>query len=356
MESVITDASQITAAYLTNVLLASGALRVGTVQQVDVEAGGGTWSKIVHLRPRYSDDALGDMPSALLLKLCAGTFGRSEIDYLTRDYAHVADAPIPRCYDAQFDQTIPAYHLLMDDLSATHRNGWERETTREDALALAEAVAALHAPYWHEQQRAALGIAEDQAEQFERYLAHTRQGLEPLIEHSQNDITNEQRAILRAVFERHPAAVRQRLRDERGFTLVHGDLNPGNILRPIAGTRPVYVIDRQPFDWSLTTWLGVSDLAYAMVHWWPTEQRRAFEEPMLRRYHAALAEHAITNYSWEQLWNDYRLTAIQSLYVAVEWCVLPEDRTNVRWVWFPQLQKALAAYEDLACRRLLEAV
>lgn len=350
---VITDASQITPAFLSAALSASGALASGTVEQVETEAGGSTWSKIVRLRPRYSADARGDMPAALLLKLCAGTFGRSEIDYLSRDYARVPDAPIPRCYDAQFDETIPAYHLLMDDVSATHRNGWEREATLEDALALAEAVAALHAPYWHVEQRATLGLAEDSGEQFERYLAHTLPGLKPLIDHTQNDISNDDRATLRVVFERHPAAVRERLRDLNGFTLIHGDLNPGNILRPIEGGRPVFLIDRQPFDWSLTTWPGVSDLAYAIAHWWPTETRRAWEQPVLRRYHAALAEHGIHDYSWKQLSDDYRLTAVQSLYVAVEWCVLPEDRTGMRWVWLPQLQKALAAYEDLGCAALL---
>lgn len=351
--SVITDPNQVTPAYLTVALQQSGALVSGHVDRVDVEAGDGTWSKIVKLRPQYSSDAQGNLPPALLLKLCAGTFGRSEIDYLTRDYVHIAGAPIPRCYDAQFDQAIPAYHVLMDDLSATHRNGWEREPVLEDALAFAEAVAALHAPYWHAEQRTALGHVEDSAEQFERYLAHTIVGLEPLLEHTQSDIDDKQRAILSTVFKRHPAAVRERIRNPHGLTLIHGDLNPGNILRPIAGARPVFLIDRQPFDWSLTTWLGANDLAYAIVHWWPTGLRQTWEEPVLRRYHAALIEHGIADYPWEHLWNDYRLTAIQSLYVTVEWCVLPEDRTAMRWVWFPQLQKALAAYEDLGCAELL---
>lgn len=352
--SVITDPTQITPEYLTMALQRSGALVAGSVDHVSTEAGGRTWSKIARLQPQYSANAQGSMPSALLLKLCAGTFGRSEIDYLTRDYVHVADAPLPRCYDAQFDETIPAYHLLMDDLSATHSSGWERELVLEDALALGEAVAALHAPYWHVEQRREHGNTEGSAAEFERYLAHTLPGLEPLIEHTQNDISDEQRAIVRTVFNRHPTVMRERIRDPRGLTLIHGDLNPGNILRPQEGARPVYLIDRQPFDWSLLVWLGVSDLAYAIVHWWPTEQRRAWEQPLLRRYYEALTERGVRDYSWEQLWHDYRLTAIQSFYVAVEWCVLPEDRTNVRWVWFPQLQKALAAYEDLHCAELLD--
>ncbi|MBC8160190.1 MAG: phosphotransferase, partial [Roseiflexaceae bacterium] len=307
----------------------------------------------VRLRPVYSADAAGARPAALFLKLCQSTFGRSELDYLTRDYAQVADAPIPRCYDAQIDEAIPAYHLLMDDLGATHHNNWQDSPSLAYAEALAEAVAALHAPYWQAQQRAALGGGEDAAPQFERYLAHSAQGLEHLLDAVQNDISAKHQQAIRSIFARHPAAVRARLGDPHGLTLIHGDLNPGNILSPHDGPRPVYLIDRQPFAWSLTTWYGVADLAYASVHWWPTEQRRAFEQPMLRRYHAALAERGITDYSWQQLWDDYRLMAMLSVYVAVEWCVLPADRAGMRWVWFPELEKALAAFDDLDCAALI---
>jgi hypothetical protein len=33
-----------------------------------------------------------------------------------------------------------------------------------------------------------------------------------------------------------------------GFTLIHGDGGKANILIPRAGDRPVYIIDRQPFE------------------------------------------------------------------------------------------------------------
>ncbi len=87
--------------------------------------------------------------------------------------------------------------------------------------------------------------------------------------------------------------MRERTRDGAGFTLVHGDVNPGNVLTPISGAGPVYLIDRQPFDWSLTTWLGASDIAYMIVHRWDTELRRELELPVLRHYHAALERRGV---------------------------------------------------------------
>ncbi len=53
-----------------------------------------------------------------------------------------------------------------------------------------------------------------------------------------------------------------------GFTIIHGDVGHDKILVPINGDRPIFILDRQSFDWSLTTWLGVYDLAYALFLDW----------------------------------------------------------------------------------------
>jgi hypothetical protein len=58
----------------------------------------------------------------LRLKVCLGaTFGRSEVDYYTRDYLSLIEAPLVRCWNAEYEEGI-GYHLLLDDLSATYRN------------------------------------------------------------------------------------------------------------------------------------------------------------------------------------------------------------------------------------------
>jgi hypothetical protein len=43
---------------------------------------------------------------------------------------------------------------------------------------------------------------------------------------------------------------------------------------------------------------------------------------------------------------------VQSLYVAAAWCADERDRAAMRWVWLPQLKKALAAFTDLGCAEL----
>jgi hypothetical protein len=160
------------------------------------------------------------------------------------------------------------------------------------------------------------------------------------------------RAAIHEIFEHHPALMHRRARDRRAFTLIHGDVNPGNFLAPITGSGGTYLIDRQPFAWSLTWWQGVSDLAYLMVHWWGSVLRRRHEWDVLRAYHAGLERRGVHTYGWEQLVEDYRLCAVQSVYVPAAWCVEEWGLTQVGWVWRPQLQKAMTAFFDLRCAEL----
>ena len=156
---------------------------------------------------------------------------------------------------------------------------------------------------------------------------------------------------IRALYAKHPHRMIARTRDASGFTLIHGDVGHNNILVPRTGDRPIYILDRQPFDWSLTTWLGVYDLAYAIVLDWEVETRRQLEMSVLRRYQAGLHQHGVENYAWEQLFEDYRLSVAMGVYIATEYC---RGGVNERWipVWLPMLQRSLTACDDLECSEL----
>jgi hypothetical protein len=348
---VVIDPSQVDSDWIENALRRAGALDGGGVDDISVEPMGATISQLFRIRLVYRAGSRGSMPSSLVLKLCSigESFTGSEVDYYVRDYRWLVGPPLLRCYDARFSPTAAAYHLVLDDASATHQNSWNVVPTDEFGQAVAHALATLHAHRWGLQRLANVGATIPSASDVDHYLANIRPGLEPMIQAVVGGIELGWVSSLVELFDRHPTAMIERLRDPTGFTLVHGDVNPGNILSPRAGIGPIYLIDRQPFAWSLTTWLGVSDVAYMMVHWWDSATRRQSEQSVLRAYLDRLTELGVDDYSWEQLWQDYRLCAVQSVYVATEWCVKEEDRQKMRWVWWPQLQKAMTAYEDLKC-------
>lgn len=355
-KAVISNLDQVTAAWLTQVLTASGALHHGAVAAFTMETTQRELSANAKLTIQYTTSAQGDLPQRLFLKLVNldqddEFFGPSEVNYYTRDYVGLADAPILRCYDGVFSAEAQRYHLLMEDISATHVEAYNKTSTLSYGLALAEAFAKLHAHWWGAERLAAGGEPMHSAGHIQRFVDIAHAGVEPILTHCVDQLAPHWPDAIRELFDWHPQAMIARTADGTGFTLIHGDANAGNVFVPIEGDRPLYLVDRQPFDWSLTTWLGVYDLSYAIVHRWPVEIRRACERPMLQHYHTQLVANGVADYSFDQLWADYRLCAVISVYVATEWCRGGVNE-RTKHIWLPMLQKAMTAFDDLACGRL----
>lgn len=358
---VITSLEQVTPQWLTDVLSRSGALTRGAVAAFAVDTGRGNWSTSGSLRLRYAADALGERPARLFLKMVdtdlgdGEFFGPSEVDFYTRDYVDVPAAPLLRCYDARYSQELRRYHVLLDDVSETHVNASEKEPTLAYGLALAEGLAALHARWWGGERLAEAGAPLHSADHIRSFVAIAEPGVDHILRRFSSELQPHWPDAIRELFARHPQAMVERTSDLNGFTLVHGDTGEQNILVPREGQHPLYLIDRQPFDWSLTTWLGAYDLAYALVLDWPVELRRRWEMPVLERYHARLVAQGVQGYSWQRLVDDYRLCAAMGIYVAVEYC---RGGINERWIsaWLLMLQRSLLACDDLDCRALWKGV
>jgi hypothetical protein len=355
---VIVTPDDVTARWLTAVLSKSRALTDGAVLSYDIDTGQGNWSSNAIIELTYTADAQGNLPARLFLKMVdAGAssadefFGQSEVTYYTRDYIDVDDAPIIRCYHAAFSAQLRRYHLLLDDVSLSHVEAASKTPSLTYGLALAEGMAALHARWWGAEGLAEAGAPLHDADHIQRFVDIAEPGAGHIIDHFSDKLQPGWPALIRGLFASHPQAIIRRASDANGFTLIHGDVGHNNILVPRDGNRPLYIIDRQPFDWSLTTWLGVYDLAYAMVLDWPVELRRQLEIPVLRRYHDQLIQRGVKSYDFWRLYDDYRLCVAMGVYIATEYC---RGGINERWipVWLAMLQRSLTAIEDLDCSAL----
>ncbi|MBL8163064.1 MAG: phosphotransferase [Anaerolineae bacterium] len=355
-EAVITRLEQITAEWLTGILTRNEALTEGHIAALTLDVDARELSTSVRLRVEYTAGAAGARPEKLFLKMVNADmevefFGPSEVNYYVRDYVGVPDVPIPRCYDAAYSPELRRYHVLLDDLADTHFASWNRPPTLEHGRALAEGLAALHAHWWDAERLASAGEPIHDAAAIRRFVSIAEPGAGHIINACADQLQSHWPQSIYTLYAQHPARLIDRTRDANGFTLIHGDTNLSNILIPINGDRPLYIVDRQPFDWSLTTWLGVYDLAYTMVLKWDAELRRALEKPVLEHYHAHLLARGIRGYSWEQLWQDYRLCAPMAVYVATEWCRGGLNRDTMD-SWLPMLQRAMTAVDDLRCAEL----
>ena len=314
-QAVLRDGAEVSTAWLSRVL-------GKPVVSCQVTPGHGNWSRQFALSAQLGDGRT----VALRLKVCLGsTFGRSEVDYYRRDYADMADPPLVRCWDAQYDPAV-GYHLLLDDLSATHTDRRDLTPTLAHGLALADALGRLHRHHWCSRPAPAEAV-------INRYLDEIRPGVSPLAE-----------AIgqpLQAAYDRHEQAFRQRWARPAGMSLLHGDLNPSNVLTPLGADAPLYCLDRQPFDWSLTYGVAAYDLAYAIIPWWPAAIRQALEGPVLRCWYQALDQ---PGYAWDEAVTDWRLSVEQCLHVPMEWCSKADTLGPMRWLWqaqFSRIQNAV---------------
>ena len=82
---------------------------------------------------------------------------------------------------------------------------------------------------------------------------------------------------------------------------------------------------------------------------WEPETRRLLEQPLLRHYHGRLLALGVQGYSWDDCWNDYRLSVILvSIFIPVwRWAIFK---------WAPDmsaLTSSMTAFADLACSDLL---
>jgi hypothetical protein len=311
---VLRRADDVCAAWLTEAL-------GQPVTHVSVVPGAGNWSQQATLRAELDDGTT----RWLRLKICVGqTFGRSEVDYYTRDYVDLAGAPLVRCFAARFEPGV-GYHLLLDDLSDTHHDRRDVPPTVDYGCAVAQALAAMHRHHWETQPAPSDAT-------INRYLDEIRPGIAAL-----EAATGR---TLQPHCDRHEQQFRERWTDPRGMSLLHGDLNPTNVLTPKGSDRPVCFIDRQPFDWSLTYGLAVSDLAYFMAPWWPEPVFRMHAPTILRHWYDSLNR---PDYGWAQAQDDWRLSVAQCLNVPLQWCSKDDTRAKMRWLWEAQLARIDAA-------------
>lgn len=316
LRTVIRSEDEVCATWLSDVLAQS-------VEHVRIASDNANWSRQLSIEARLIDGTV----RALRLKVCLGdTFGRSEVDYYTRDYVDLRDAPLVPCFDAQYDPAV-GYHILLDDLAATHRDRRDAAPSLTYGMAVAEALGRMHRHHWE-----SMPAPDDAA--LDRYFDEIRPGLAAM-----------ERATgcpLQERFESHERAFRSRWAKPEGMSLLHGDLNPTNILTPRDAEAPVYFLDRQPFNWSLTYGVAASDLAYFMIPWWPEHARYEHEQAVLRRWYESLGK---PDYSWRQAQADWRLSVEQCLNVPMEWCSKVATLDRMRWLWevqFARVRDALA--------------
>lgn len=254
--------------------------------------------------------------------------------------------------------------LLLQDLSATHHIPITRQQQLQHEAMPAETtlhqivttLATFHATWWEDPQLGTYPMELDSdfqdEEHFRDYCQWLNQNWQSCLAAENHwlpqDVVDDISEVLRLLPGAWKRYFAKRFLTHHQLTFLHTDAYLANFLVPrIDGAGIVYMM-----DWQLPhSGMGAFDLVMLCASFWTPAQRQENkrEETLLRRYLATLHAHDITNYTWDQLWEDYRLMIMVFLHVAV-W-----DQTNgsKRDYWWPKLQCLLSAVRDLDCLSLL---
>lgn len=360
MDDVITDVEQVTPQWLTRVLQEKGYLDQEKVTAVERKSSRQTViSNIHYLQIAYATDTSGQPPLRLFLKLSkdgfdsdiAARFGKREGEFYNVIAKSMNDPPSVACYDAAFSPDTGKSHLLLADLSETHfQTDWPLPPSKPHCEAVLNSLAKFHASWWdHPELGNSIGKFPSSGS-IDEYVQSMEKKFAGFVDFLDDRLSAERRHLYERVLATAPGVWKARIRERSGgkdLTLIHGDAHFWNCLHPrqLDQAKP-YIIDWQ--CWRIDT--ATDDLAYMIgLHWYP-ERRRALERNLLRTYHDTLLIYGVKNYGWEACWRDYRLSAIGNLFVPIwQWSakLLPA-------IWWPHLERAMLAFEDLDCRELLQ--
>jgi aminoglycoside phosphotransferase (APT) family kinase protein len=335
---------ELTAAWLTDALRASGVLTGGEVSDVrwhPIGADRGFTGVIARLRLGYSGCGPDERPPASLVakfplaeraeastysarredaKAALAQFERAvrELRFY-EDVAPRAGVPVPHLYTGLTAPDSLGVVLLLEDIADAAPGDALTGCSTEQAAAVVDAVAPLHAwgreqsdlPDWVPEPPAGYQDIQD------RYAGY----VEPFLARWGERLPGEVVDVVRRLAD-GLADVLAGL-DAAPATLVHGDLHLDNVLFPGRPDRPVVVLDWQ----GIRRGPAVVDVASFVIGALEPTERRAAADGIFTRFAARLAECGVTDYSVADLRKDTRLVLLRWVAGAIGWVVAAVDGT-----------------------------
>jgi hypothetical protein len=350
-QRIVSKRREITASWLTAVLRAAGHLPYGKVATLAVERWRGkALSDLYRLEATYSES--GDAPPSFVLKVGkpdeTSSIARrrrwKEHAFYSRVVPVMGIPPVPRPFAAAYDPETMRSHLLLEDLTLTHRATPAPLPPPPDHLrGEIDCLAEVHAWWWNDAEVSAAAAARDEAWIAAR-AASVQRRRDRFLAAFGDHLPDATRVALETTAGAWPAILRRTAR--LPLSIVHGDAHPWNFLVPLPTTsRRTCLLDWE--GWSIEP--GPHDLASLVALHLPVGERRALEAEMVGRYSARLQEHGVTGYDSASCWDDYRWAIARRVQSPVG---LWSRGTSAR-SWWPALEHITMAYHDLRCEEAI---
>jgi hypothetical protein len=357
-----TSTDGITPEYLNGLLaeVCPGAI-VDQVEIVDAKTYGeqmvSTAGRVV-IAVRYAPQSRQDLPTRLVVKLTRAVdkimapFYANEVAFYRRIRPEL-EIEAPQCFGGDFDPQTTYFGLILEDLTAREASfpNTTVRTTADDAKALLDTLAKVHARYWQSPHFATdLSWVETHVS---GGVADMMNGVAPL--HIAHEVETEnfkrelvQRLRTNAADLLAGVQAVQRHQSRLPQTLLHGDTHLGNTYQLPGGKAGL-------LDWQLMVrGHHMHDVNYYITTGLSIEDRRKHERDLLAYYLDRLgSEGCATVPSFEDSWREYRRTLVWGVYIG--WLTTPV----VNYGWEINVLNHLrltTAYEDHDTASLVDEV
>lgn len=349
MARFISAPEEVCPEWLTSVLEPTDIVGKGHVKKVEIVLKRSLYvSEVARLRVEYSAEAAESAPKQLFLKLSKAGIesNKAEIDFYQSVAVEMPGAPLIHCYAAEYDSEFDRSFLLMEDCSDTHSQPESPSTPSFERSKLAvECLAKCHAFWWdHPKLGLEVGKVFD-SEWLQDFVTRLERSVTNFVAKNDDLLSLEQKDVYRRLIL-SSESIWGRLTNAKGLTVTHGDMHWWNFLYPHDALKDEILI----FDWQL--WhidLGARDMAFLIALGGFADRRPEMEMPLLHTYHESLITHGVVDYSWDQFWTDYRLSAIRNLNIPVIFWSQGRDEQT----WRNFLERAFESYDSLGCDEFL---
>lgn len=256
--------------------------------------------------------------------------------------------PVPHCYYSDINLETGASILLLEDLSRSRIVDFVTGCKPTDTELVIEELAKIHASWWNNTKLQEMSWLLSLADYpFQEWWSQYPQEIADLFPDYQLPDT------FFDIGHRFGSNMEAILNQLEGMpvTCIHRDTHVDNLLFGVQETDPPLTL----VDWQeVGKGRGVSDVAYFMISSVPPAQRRESERRLLQTYHTFLTQYGVREYSFNQCWADYKLSAVGKLFMTVAATVLIDNSSPHRRAWRrADLQRLVGFMEDHAVAELL---
>jgi aminoglycoside phosphotransferase (APT) family kinase protein len=260
---------------------------------------------------------VGDrVPATVVAKWCAAADGAREARFY-RDVASHLEVDLPRLHAVAVDELSGRALLILEDVSPARQGDLLAGLSASDERALADAMAAVHAPFWDRTSEPPVsGTPVWRPDPAER-TAQTSAALPPFLDAWDAFLSPRERNAIEAAPSRLPAAFATLF--AAPVTLIHGDLHVDNLLFRPDGT-PVVL------DWARVS-LGPAalDVAGSQIRRRGPGGHRANGRAFALQYAEALRARGVAGYGVDRVEADAAAAAAVQLAGTIRWAARADE-------------------------------